>query len=564
VAIGTIGKYERLDVLGHGTSGVVYLAWDTLLRRHVALKEIRAAGPEMDRVLDEARVLDRLGRHPHIVEVHSVDSANGAVLIDMELIRGVNLADLLRDRNGVTLPPAEALRIATAILDALSFAHERRIIHRDVKPANVLIGEGGEIKLTDFGLAEALGSGSVAGGGGTYPYMAPEDFAENAASDYRSDLWAVGVMVYEMLTARRPFSVAARTKDPFAWKRAIETEVPPPASASDSGIPPAIDAVLGRALSKEKSARYPDARAFAEALRTAIPSTLAPPATVSAAAPAAPPRFVFAGGAEAGDLDELLHLSARHWESAREGLLDGRFEQFLRSIGEVYIADLARELRARGGDGDRRLSEFLERSQGGGDTSDDSTVPLGTGAGGGRRRRPRRLGLRRTGGHEPADDDRTVAAMPAMPLPETPAIAPVAPPRWWFWPLFAACVCPLLAALVPGKFSATAAFDHAMIGWGASGFLSALLLIIGLRARFSTLQRFACGALAAGGLIAAGALVSRILGPQPGPDALLRVAALLAFPIGILLFASATVDRWWREWAWAALAGAFLLTLLRR
>ena len=185
--IGSIGKYERLDVLGHGTSGVVYLAWDRLLRRQVALKEIRAAGPEVDRVLAEAQVLDRL-RHPNIVAVHGVevDPATGVVLIDMQLVRGRNLADLLKERaangNG-PVPLGEALRITQAVLLALGFAHERRVIHRDVKPANILIGEDGSVKLTDFGLAEALGSHSVAGGGGTYPYMAPEDFAEEEASD---------------------------------------------------------------------------------------------------------------------------------------------------------------------------------------------------------------------------------------------------------------------------------------------------------------------------------------------------------------------------------------------
>src|SRR5919206_3558282 len=236
MAIGTIGKYERLDVLGHGTSGVVYLAWDTVLRRQVALKEIRAAAPEMERVLVEARLLDRL-RHPHIVHVNTAHVEDGVLLIDMELVRGRNLADLLRDRNGEPLPATEAGRIALAVLEALAYAHERRIIHRDIKPANILIGDDGAIKLTDFGLAEALGSGSVAGGGGTYPYMAPEDFAEEEASDYRSDIWAVGVVLYEMLAGRRPFAVPV-ARDPFAWKRTVENGEPPPLP----GISPELNA----------------------------------------------------------------------------------------------------------------------------------------------------------------------------------------------------------------------------------------------------------------------------------------------------------------------------------
>ena len=203
--IGQIGKYERLEILGHGASGIVYLAWDTLLRRNVALKEIRVAGPELEKVLSEARVLDRL-RHPHIIEVHSVDLHEGVILLDMELVRGKNLAEVLRARLGSPMEPTEAVRIVLAVLDALAFAHERRILHKDIKPANILIGDDGTIiKLTDFGLAEALGTASVADGGGTYPYMAPEDYAEKAASDWRSDLWAMGVVLYELLSGSHPF-----------------------------------------------------------------------------------------------------------------------------------------------------------------------------------------------------------------------------------------------------------------------------------------------------------------------------------------------------------------------
>ncbi|MFM2222589.1 MAG: hypothetical protein RLZZ78_846, partial [Armatimonadota bacterium] len=196
MAIGHLGKYERLDVLGSGASGVVYLAYDTLLRRQVALKEVRAAGPELDRVLSEARLLDRL-RHPSLIAVHAVDEIDGVVVIDMELIRGSNLSEVMRARNRRPLPLNEALTIAIGILDGLAHAHDHRVLHRDIKPANILIGtDGRTVKLTDFGLAELLSSSSLAGGGGTYPYMAPEDFDETAGSDRRSDLWSVGVVVY--------------------------------------------------------------------------------------------------------------------------------------------------------------------------------------------------------------------------------------------------------------------------------------------------------------------------------------------------------------------------------
>ncbi len=476
MAIGTIGKYERLDVLGHGTSGVVYLAWDTLLRRQVALKEIRAAAPEMDRVLHEARVLDRL-RHPNIVAVHSVDRENGAVLIDMELVRGKNLADVLSERSGNPLPVAEAARIVLDVLDALAYAHERRILHRDIKPANILIGHDGAVKLTDFGLAEALGSHSVAVGGGTYPYMAPEDFAEQEASDYRSDLWAMGVVLYEMLTGRRPFILppGRRANDPFAWQRVIENENPPPASSLRAGLPPVLDAVLTQALAKDKSARFPTARAFADRLRAALPeATVSAPKAPPPAAPAGP--FRFADGAVIVEtLDELLIASVKHWDEARRALLDGRLERWLRGIGEIYIAEMAGELAAReGADADDRLREFLDRSgldlttearqravaaevcRSRGDhagaeallTQARRLVPEGPPP------RLRRI-VRRWENDSVLGEAGTVIAPAAAiiaPVPPAPvaAVRRREPSRWWFWPLLALCLAPPAVVIMQG------------------------------------------------------------------------------------------------------------------
>lgn len=587
MAVGSIGKYERLDVLGHGTSGVVYLAWDTLLRRHVALKEIRAAGPEMERVLDEARVLDRLGRHPHIVEIHSVDSVDGAVLIDMELIRGGNLADVLRRQVGTPLPAGEAVRIASAVLDALAYAHERRIIHRDIKPANILIGEGGEVKLTDFGLAEALGSGSVAGGGGTYPYMAPEDFAENAESDYRADLWAVGVVVYEMLIGKRPFQVAARTKDPFAWKRAIAEETPPPISSLNPDVPPAFDAVVARALAKSKFDRYVSATNFRDALTVAAgtdtsaadPIASVPDATAAGvtsapvAANVAPisatttvplPSLVL-GGVVPSDIDELLRLCAHFWNDARQAMLDGRLETCLRSLGEIYLAELAADLRARTGDPDRRLTEFLKRSQA--DTEeeihDDRTLPAEPAANGGGGARLRR-GFRLQPRHATPVARGTFPEMGTVIAPTSTAPVTNAGAAWWFWPLYVACLGPLCSALaggILGRHGAETVLVRALQGWIATGFLSATLLIIALRRRFPLSGRAVCALTVAAGLIAAGALVSRVTASSPTPDALMRVAVLVVLPIGILLIAAASIDRAWRLWAWFTLIAALALSI---
>jgi serine/threonine protein kinase len=257
------GKYERLDVLGHGASGIVYLAKDTLLGRQVALKEVAAQGEDKERILGEARVLDRL-RHPNIVQVIGVDEIDGKVIIAMEYVRGQSLQDILRQTP--QLPVSDAVGLAAQICDGLAFAHAHRTVHRDVKPANILVGSDGAVKLVDFGLAEVLGTHSFAGGAGTYAYMAPEDFHEEEQSDRQSDIWAVGVILYEMLAGRRPFQVA-KAKDPFAWKRAVEEATPLSITAQRADAPPALDAIIGHALAKDKHARYADAADMARDLR---------------------------------------------------------------------------------------------------------------------------------------------------------------------------------------------------------------------------------------------------------------------------------------------------------
>lgn len=252
MALGSIGKYEKLDVLGHGVSGIVYLAWDTMLGRHVALKEISLQGADEARFMEEARVLDRL-RHPNIVQVHNVDKIDGHLLIDMEYVKGTNLHEYMR-RHG-RLPVRQTLTTAIQICDALECAHSNNTVHRDIKPANILISEGGIAKIGDFGLAEILGSGSYAGGAGTYAYMAPEDFEEEEKSDRRSDIWAVGVTLYEMLTGSRPFQ-AVKSKDPFSWKRTIQEDEPVPVTDFDSSLPPQLRQVFSLALAKNKNERY--------------------------------------------------------------------------------------------------------------------------------------------------------------------------------------------------------------------------------------------------------------------------------------------------------------------
>ena len=253
-----LGKYERLDVLGRGVSGIVYLAKDTLLNKQVALKEVDVQAGDLRRFLEEARVMDRL-RHPNIVRVNSVDRIDNKIVIDMEYIRGQNLQETLRATG--TLPLGRALDIAIQVLSALEYAHGMQTVHRDIKPANILLTTEGMVKLADFGLAEILTTNAYAGGAGTYAYMAPEDFAEENHSDNQSDIWAVGITLFEMLTAQRPF-VVQNAKSPFAWKRALEQDVAIPLSDVLPGVPPQLSTVVARSLARDKEQRYHRASEF--------------------------------------------------------------------------------------------------------------------------------------------------------------------------------------------------------------------------------------------------------------------------------------------------------------
>jgi tetratricopeptide (TPR) repeat protein/predicted Ser/Thr protein kinase len=393
MSLGMLGKYERLDVLGHGASGIVYLAKDTLLGKLVAIKHIAAQGEDRDRFLEEARVLDRL-RHPNIVQVNSVDMIDGKVVLDMEYVAGSNLQDVLR--RTPQLPVADAVGIAAQICDGLAFAHTNRTVHRDVKPANIIISHEGDVKLVDFGLAEVLGTNSFAGGAGTFAYMAPEDFHAEELSDRQSDIWAAGVILYEMLSGRRPFRVA-HPKDPFAWKRAVDEDPYTPITQERPEVPAALDRIAAKALAREKRERYADAAEMARDLRAlglaATRSALAEDLSASSiagtsrdleeptiagidfragrAAQAADEdgeMATVAAGALPGfaflpDIDAFLALAPEQWDAARAALRNGSLAQWLRAIGEIPLAATAEEIaRDLARDPDDALRDFLYRA----------------------------------------------------------------------------------------------------------------------------------------------------------------------------------------------------------
>ena len=264
------GRYEIVARLGTGAFGSVYQAQDTFLNRPVAVKSIRldtTLDPEHRKALNkrfirEAQVAAQL-HHPNIVTIHDILFTPETGFIVMEFIEGRTLQSLLKAER---LPLARALEIAAQVASGLQYAHEHKIIHRDVKPANIMITPSFEARITDFGIAKSDGSTQLTMSGslvGTPDYMSPEQ-AKGEDVDSRSDIFSLGCVLFECAAGEKPFRGGSLTgvllsivnNDPFgskAWK--------------SQGLPSALEAILKRALAKEPDKRYSTAAELATALR---------------------------------------------------------------------------------------------------------------------------------------------------------------------------------------------------------------------------------------------------------------------------------------------------------
>jgi serine/threonine protein kinase/TolB-like protein len=277
----TLGPYEIVAPLGAGGMGEVYRAHDAKLDRDVALKVLPAANfadpAARARLLQEARAAARLN-HPHICTVHDVGEAGDQAYIAMELVDGEPLdVRLSRER----LPFEETMRYARHLSDALAHAHGRRVVHRDLKSANIIVTPDGRAKVLDFGLAKQLREGaleettrsqaSLTTPGtvmGTLAYMAPEQLRGRPA-DARSDIWALGVVMYEMAAGVRPFGGTTG----FEVSSAILNQSPRPLPAH---VPPAFQAAVDRCLQKHPDRRYQRASDVQAALDALQAGTVTP------------------------------------------------------------------------------------------------------------------------------------------------------------------------------------------------------------------------------------------------------------------------------------------------
>ena len=298
-------QYDVERALGHGGMGMVVLARDRALDRPVAIKVISpnlgVAPRHRQRFLHEARIVAKL-RHPNIVAVYAAGEADGLLYFVMEYVPGESLRDLLaRDR---CCDASRAEGILRDLADALAYAHERGVIHRDIKPENVLLDrESRRAMLADFGVAQALTAESgdrLTGPGvvvGSPQYMSPEQAAGARELDGRSDIYALGLLGYEMLAGEPAFAgpsvVSILTQQ--------LTEPPPPLGPRAAGASPAVVAAVTRALEKEPDHRWQNASEFSKALAGELPVTeppaAIPPARVAPAAVDRPPPAPFVGPA---------------------------------------------------------------------------------------------------------------------------------------------------------------------------------------------------------------------------------------------------------------------------
>jgi beta-lactam-binding protein with PASTA domain len=261
------GRYRLVARIGSGGMADVWCADDQELGRRVALKVLHprfAADPQfVERFRREASHAAGL-QHPNVVAVFDRGEWDGMPYIAMEHIEGPTLKEIVRDRGA--LPPALAADVVVQILRAARYAHKHGIVHRDLKPHNVILDEEGRAKVTDFGIARAGASQMTETGAimGTAHYLSPEQ-AQGLPVDGRSDLYSIGVILYELLTGRVPFD----GESPVSIAVRHVSEAPLPPAELNPAVPPALDAVTMRALAKEPDDRFQDADAFIAALQAA-------------------------------------------------------------------------------------------------------------------------------------------------------------------------------------------------------------------------------------------------------------------------------------------------------
>ena len=323
------GRFRVLDILGRGAMGVVYRAQDSALGRTVAIKTIALTGSGAERDIHEARFLQEARAaggvgHPSIITIYDVGREGDVAFIAMELLEGRELRDVIREG---LLGPSRAVAIVAAVAEGLGVAHERGVIHRDIKPSNIMLLPDGRIKIMDFGIARLHEPTVKTQTGvmlGSPQYMSPEQIT-NQGLDHRTDIFSLGVVLYEMLTGLRPFGGEDLPQVLFA----VANLPAKPPTHLVAGLPSVLDYVIARALKKNPTERYLTAAEFARDLRDCLDEVTAAEAMAAARGAEAdaatlPQGGAFAGGAGSADTapmhESVLELRASPRFDSVEGL----------------------------------------------------------------------------------------------------------------------------------------------------------------------------------------------------------------------------------------------------
>jgi len=264
------GRYTIVRELGRGAMGIVYLAEDSVLTRTVALKMIALTGSDSERDTAEARFRQEARAaggisHPSIITIYDVGREGDAAFIAMELVEGRELRDLIREGE---ITASRAIEIAALVAEALAYAHERGVIHRDIKPGNIMVLADGRVKIMDFGIARLTQSSVKTQTGvllGSPQYMAPEQIIGQPL-DHRADIFSLGLVLYEMITGSKPFQ--GEDIPELTFKVANLPAAPPSHLAPD--LPQVIDFIVARALKKRPDERYASAAEMAKDLHNAL------------------------------------------------------------------------------------------------------------------------------------------------------------------------------------------------------------------------------------------------------------------------------------------------------
>ncbi|TEU13764.1 MAG: serine/threonine protein kinase [Anaerolineales bacterium] len=346
------GKYKIIEEVGRGGFADVYKGIDTTLNRTVALKFLEP------RLLREPTFVERFQReaqlaanlkHPNVVIIHEFGWEAGAAYMAMEFLEGRTLKEVILQEGA--LPPARIVNMVGQITSALDYAHGRGLVHRDIKPSNIMVEADDHVTVMDFGIAKAATQTALTTTGkifGTPEYMSPEQAEGLEEPDARSDIYSLGVVIYEMVTGRVPFSGTT----PFSIMRGHVDKPPPRPSEVNPDVSPAVEAVLLKALAKEREERYQRAGEMAAALQQAVSVAVVeeveapPPVVAPTELPAELQQAIKSpfAGVRAGvvqELDRLLHSSHTGLALAAQAALERLKDDDSRRVSTAATESLA-------------------------------------------------------------------------------------------------------------------------------------------------------------------------------------------------------------------------------